>query len=105
MKKKLTKFFDRIKLTHNKDYAAAFRQQPYQKYLYDYTVKNITEQIGYIRKEFHNAAFIGYNPETFVQLLPPSRYPLVCPLFNFTKMFVWKILFFVIIQQRILRSL
>jgi len=72
MKKKLPKFFDRIKVMHNKDYAASFRQQPSQKYLYDYTVNNLCDHLGYVRKNFHNAAFIGYNPETFVQNLPPN---------------------------------
>ena len=73
MKKKLPKFFDRIKVMHNKDYAAAFRQSPSQKYLYDYPVNNICDHLGYVRKNFRNAAFIGYNPETFVQNIPPSK--------------------------------
>ncbi len=77
MKKKVSKFFDRIKLMQNKDYASNFRQYPYQSYLFDYSVKNITEQLGYVRKKFHNAAFIGYNPETFIEYLPSSRYSLL----------------------------
>ncbi len=74
MKKKLPKFFDRVKVMHNKDYASAFRQQPYQKFLYDYTVNNMCDHLSYVRKDFHNAAFIGYNPETFVQNLPSSNF-------------------------------
>ena len=77
MKRKLPKFFDRIKLASNKDYAANFRQQPYQKYLYDASVTSLCDQIQCVRKEFHHAAFIGYNPETFVEKLPTSRYLLL----------------------------
>ena len=74
MKRKLPKFFYRLKAINNRDYASAFRQQQYQKYLFDQSVKNICENLNHIRKEFHNAAFVGYNPETFIQNLPPSRY-------------------------------
>jgi hypothetical protein len=74
MKKKLPKFFDRIKVSHNKDFAANFRGTPYQRHLNDFVVKHTGDILGAVRKEFSKAAFIGYNPECFVDNIPPSRY-------------------------------
>ena len=77
MKRKLPKFFDRIKLQSNKEHASVFRQQPYQKYVFDASVINLCEQIQCVRKQFTKAAFIGYNPEIFIDKLPTSRYPVL----------------------------
>ena len=73
MRKTTSKFFDRIKLSKNKDYASQFRGSSYQKLLFDFSAENICDHISAIKKQFKNVAYIGFNPETFLRNLPSSR--------------------------------
>ena len=74
MKRAIPKFFDRIKLAHNKEYASAFRGTDAQKDLFDFTTVSICEQMSAIKKEFNNIAYVGPNPDVFLLNMPSSRF-------------------------------
>ena len=77
MRKNLPKFFDRIKVIHNKDFASTVRHLDYQKHLHREAVKNSSELLYAVRKEFKQVAFVGSNPDAFVENLPQSRYSIL----------------------------
>jgi len=73
MKRTFPKFFDRLKLIKNKDYASQFRGSSYQKELFDYSTITMCDHLSAIKKQFKNIAFMGYNPETFLRNIPSRR--------------------------------
>ena len=73
MKKNVPKFFDRIKLTWNKDFASNYRGTNLQQDIVDYSTTTLCEQLSAVKKNFENVAYIGSNPETFLRLMPESR--------------------------------
>jgi hypothetical protein len=72
MKRKTAKLFDRIQVAHNKDFSALYRHKNYQKYLHEQVVKNTSELLGSVRKEFKTVAFVGSNPEALLKYMPSS---------------------------------
>jgi hypothetical protein len=72
MRRKTAKLFDRIQVAHNKDFASLYRHKNYQKYLHDLVVKNTAELLQSVKKEFKSVAFVGSNPEAFLNYLPSS---------------------------------
>ena len=73
MKKNLPKFFDRLKFVHNRDFSANFRESLYLQYLHEISASNMGELLEAVKKEFHDVAFVGNNPEVFLNNMAWSK--------------------------------
>jgi hypothetical protein len=56
----------------NKDLAAKFKGNVYQKKLYDRNLINMMHSLFLIRRNFEKIVFIGQNPEIFFTNIPSS---------------------------------
>lgn len=72
-KKNFSCLFNEDLYLANKDFASKFKDNSYNKALYDINLLNTLNSLFLVKKDIENIVFVGPNPYLLLEKLPPSK--------------------------------